>query len=336
MPGDAESGTGGSGVEIPQPCAGAAFEGGAVAAEARAVRRAGGDVGQGVERSVGVGTEFVEVALQAGIEVGVQRGLVGFLPVFRAFRQFRPAGDGADERFGVVQADGDAPDPGQGIAEIVAKVGHTIEGPRDLERVDPLTGVRHGQGGGLLLEDHAVAAMLPQETHIDPQGACAVVAVGDADEGREDLGRAAIAHQVHGVGLVVDVHRRPTAGGGTVAIHEMPLGGPGIREGLQAELVAQAHRLIIGEELVALSDDADDFAGVHRHQRLAVGQTDVPGDSIVGHGGVDRGFFDGEEPVSARWVGGHGDGWGEWDWPWAMKVRARHTAPRQRVVSGGV
>jgi hypothetical protein len=46
--GDGETGLGGSDPEIPQPSAGAAFESGAVAAEARALRRTGGDVGHGV------------------------------------------------------------------------------------------------------------------------------------------------------------------------------------------------------------------------------------------------------------------------------------------------
>jgi hypothetical protein len=52
MPGHAESGTSSADVEIPQPGSGATFEGGAGAAEARTLRRAGGDVGHGVEGGV--------------------------------------------------------------------------------------------------------------------------------------------------------------------------------------------------------------------------------------------------------------------------------------------
>jgi hypothetical protein len=53
--------------------------------------------------------------------------------------------------------------------------------------VDALPGVRHRQGRGLLLEDHAVGAVLAEESDVDPQGAASVVAVGDPDEGREGL-----------------------------------------------------------------------------------------------------------------------------------------------------
>lgn len=87
-----------------------------------------------------------------------------------------------------------------------------------------------------------------------------------------------------------------------VAIDEIPLRGLGVREGFQAELVAQGHRLIIGEHLVALPDNADDFTGVARHQRLPVRQADIPRHAVVGHGRVDRGFCDGEKPVSSRRV----------------------------------
>ncbi len=46
---DVEAGLGGGEGEIPEPGAGAAFEGRAVAAEAGALRRVGGEVGHGVD-----------------------------------------------------------------------------------------------------------------------------------------------------------------------------------------------------------------------------------------------------------------------------------------------
>jgi hypothetical protein len=48
MPGNAETGASCGNIEISQSSPGAAFESGAVAAETRALRRAGGDVGHGV------------------------------------------------------------------------------------------------------------------------------------------------------------------------------------------------------------------------------------------------------------------------------------------------
>ena len=111
-----------------------------------------------------------------------------------------------------------------------------------LDGVNGRLGCVNGGLGGLLLENHAVAAMLAQEADVDPQRPDAVVAVGDADEGGVEIGWAAIAHQVHGVRLVVDVHRRPTPGGGAVAVHKFPLRRLGVREGVQAELVAEAQR----------------------------------------------------------------------------------------------
>ena len=53
MPGNGEIWPGGGGVEIPQPGAGSAFEGRAVAAEARALWWLGGDVGHGGEKDEG-------------------------------------------------------------------------------------------------------------------------------------------------------------------------------------------------------------------------------------------------------------------------------------------
>jgi len=50
MPGNVESWPGGGGVEIPQPCPGAALKAGEVAAEARALRRVGRDIGHGGKR----------------------------------------------------------------------------------------------------------------------------------------------------------------------------------------------------------------------------------------------------------------------------------------------
>ena len=308
MPGYTEAGAAGCCVEIPEPRAGPAFEGGAVASEARALRRAGGDVGHGVEGGVGIPAEFVEITAQAGVEIVIQRGLVGFLPVFRVIPQLWPTDDGLDEATGVVQIDGDTTDAGQRVAERIAEICHAFEWPCQFERVDSLTGVRNDQGSGLLLEDHAVAAMFAQETDVDPQGAGAVVTVGDTHEGGIDLGRAAIAHQIHRVGLMVNVHGRPTPRRRAVAVYEMPLGSLGIGKCFQAEPVTQAHRLVIGEDLVARSDNADDVAGVARYQCLAMGQVDVSRHAIVGDGRMDGGFLNGEEPVSLSGVCGHG-GW---------------------------
>lgn len=59
---EGEAGLGGGEGEIAEPGAGAAFEGRAVAAEARALRWVGGDVGHGVEgRGSGVGGRRSEV-----------------------------------------------------------------------------------------------------------------------------------------------------------------------------------------------------------------------------------------------------------------------------------
>ena len=98
MPGNAETRPSSAGVEIPQPRPGAAFEGGAVAAEARTLRRAGGDVGHGVEGGIDVFAEFLEVAVQTGFQIGVEFRLFVALPRFRVLRQPRPAGDLADQR----------------------------------------------------------------------------------------------------------------------------------------------------------------------------------------------------------------------------------------------
>ena len=103
---DGEAGLGSGVGEIAELGARPAFEGGAVEAEAGALRRSGGQVSHGVESGVGVAAEFVEVALHAGIEVGVQRGLVGFFPIFRVLRQFWPADDCTDEREGLGVAGG--------------------------------------------------------------------------------------------------------------------------------------------------------------------------------------------------------------------------------------
>ena len=77
MVGDGEIGLRRNASEIPQPSAGAAFEAGAVTAETGTCRRAGGDVGHGVESGVGVFPKFGEVAVEAGGKVDVERGLVG-------------------------------------------------------------------------------------------------------------------------------------------------------------------------------------------------------------------------------------------------------------------
>ena len=52
-----------------------------------------------------------------------------------------------------------------------------------------LAGVRHGQGGGLLLENHSIAAMLLEGAHVDPRSAVTVVAVDDPDEEGEGFRR---------------------------------------------------------------------------------------------------------------------------------------------------
>jgi hypothetical protein len=115
MPGNAESGQGRAGVKIPQPGPRVAFEGGAVAAEARALRRAGGDVGHGVEGRVGVFAEFLEVAVQAGFQIGVEFRLLVAFPLFRVLRQLRPAGDLADQRSTFLLGDPDGSDAGESL-----------------------------------------------------------------------------------------------------------------------------------------------------------------------------------------------------------------------------
>ena len=64
MPRNGETGPGGNIVEIPEPRTCAAFEIRAVAAEAVALRRAGGDIGHRVEGCIGVFAEFVEVGIK--------------------------------------------------------------------------------------------------------------------------------------------------------------------------------------------------------------------------------------------------------------------------------
>ena len=84
-----------------------------------------------------------------------------------------------------------------------------------------------------------------------------------------------------------------------MAFHESPLRRGRVRERFEAELVAQRHRLLVGEHLVAGPDDAHDVAGVRRDQGFLVRHPHVPRHALVGDGGKDRGFFDREKPVSA-------------------------------------
>jgi hypothetical protein len=60
----------------------------------------------------------------------------------------------------------------------------------------------------------------------------------------------------------VNIHRRPAPGARAMAFHKSPLRRGGVRERLQAEFVAQRHRLLVGEHLLAGPDDAHDVAGI--------------------------------------------------------------------------
>ena len=309
MPRNTESRTSGAVVEIPQPSPGAAFESGAVAAEARALRRAGGDVGHGVEGGVGVFAEFLEVAVQAGFQIGVEFSLFVARPRFRVLRQLRPAGDLAGKRSAFLQSDPNRPNGGEGFPEFLAEVRHPGEGAGDFQRVDALRGVWHGQGRGFLLEDHAVGAVLAEKTDVDPQGAAAVVAAGDADEGCEGFRRAAfVAPKVHRVRPVVDVHRRPAPGARAMAFHERPLRRGGVQERFKAELVAQRHRLLIGEHLVTCPDNAKDVAGIGSNEGFFVRYPHISRHAPMRDRGKKGGFFDGEKPFSGGRIQVHDGG----------------------------
>lgn len=116
--------------------------------------------------------------------------------------QLRPTGDPANKLAGFDRCHPDSTDAGEGFPEFLAQCSHPGERAGDYKRMDALPGVRHFQSGGLLLKNDAVGTMLAEETHVDPQGAAAVVAVGDPHEGCEGFGGAAVAHQIHGVRLV--------------------------------------------------------------------------------------------------------------------------------------
>lgn len=124
------------------------------------MRRTGGDVGHGVEGGVGVWAELAEVSAKAGFQNGVEFRLLVALPRFRIFRQAGPSDDMADQFPCFLRGDPDGPYAGERLAEFIAEGGHPGEGAGDFERVDALTSVWHGKRGGLLLEDHSVAAML--------------------------------------------------------------------------------------------------------------------------------------------------------------------------------
>lgn len=59
--------------------------------------------------------------------------------------------------------------------------------------------------------------------------------------------------------------------------YKRPLGGRGIRECFKVELEAQVHRQLVGEHLVAGSDNADDLTGVDRYEGMLVGHPHLPG-----------------------------------------------------------
>lgn len=145
-----------------------------------------------------------------------------------------------------------------------------------------------------------------RKPYVDPQGAAAVVAVGDADEWREGFRRAAlVAPQVHGVRPVVDVHRRPAPGARAMTFHKRPLRRGRVRERFEAELVAKRHRLLVREQLVAGPDDAHDVPRVRRDQGLLLRHRDIPRHSLMGDCGKHRRFFDGEKPFSSGRISVH-------------------------------
>ena len=115
MGGNGEVGLVRSGPEIPQPGPGSAFEGGAITAEARALRRAGRDVGHGVEGSVGVFSEFLEVAGKAAFQIRIEFRLLVVLPWARLFRQLRPTGDQSHEFPGFDRGDSYRSDADEGF-----------------------------------------------------------------------------------------------------------------------------------------------------------------------------------------------------------------------------
>lgn len=113
--------------EIPQPGPGASFEGGAIAAEARALRRAGGDVGHGIEDGVGVFSEFLEVTGKADFQISIEYCLLVIFPWARLFWQLRPSCDLADQRSALFGADSDGSDGGEGFPEFLSESGHPGE-----------------------------------------------------------------------------------------------------------------------------------------------------------------------------------------------------------------
>lgn len=96
---------------------------------------------------------------------------------------------------------------------------------------------------------------------------------------------------------MVNVHRRPAPGARAIAFHEGPLRRCRVRERFQAELVAQRHRLLVGEHLVAGPEDPHDIARIRRDQGFFVRNPRGPRYALPGEGDQNRSLFDGEKPV---------------------------------------
>ena len=115
----------------------------------------------------------------------------------------------------------------------------------------------------LLFKYDPVPAMLAHEADVDPQGAAAVVAVGDSRKRCVDVRCPAfIRNEVHRVGAVAYVQRHPAPRLRTMSHFADPLRGCGIRKRLPAKFLAEIDGLPVGEDLVAIAHYPDDPPGV--------------------------------------------------------------------------
>ena len=90
-----------------------------------------------------------------------------------------------------------------------------------------------------------------------------------------------------------------------MAILERPFRRLGIRERVEAEPLAQVHRLPVGEHLIAGTDDADDLAGIGRNQGCLVRHPHIARYAVVSDGREDGGFIDGKNPVFSWGIAVH-------------------------------
>ena len=177
--------------------------------------RSGGGVGQGVEEGVGVGAEFLAVAGQAGGEVD-GKGLEAFLSDrFVAELSLWKVEDSVQSQGGLLGRHADAADGGEELGELVPHLREGAGSDLDFQLIQGFLAVGRSDGGDFFREDDAIGAVLAHETDVEPEGAGAVEAVGDAEEGGEgivfaDSGIVVIQH----VGAVHEVDVGAAEGAG--------------------------------------------------------------------------------------------------------------------------